>query len=94
LALSGAGCASSKQTPQQQFTDALMRGNAAQAAYIWNNMSTRDRTSFNRGEGIKPQVDSGAIASQIVQHQSDATGQDDADDNAGDPPATVNIPGE
>jgi hypothetical protein len=90
FALSGAGCAPNKQTPQQQFTDALMRGNAAQAGYIWNNMSARERASFSRGEGIKPQVDQGTIAAEIVQHHSEETGQD----NANDPPATVDIPGE
>jgi hypothetical protein len=90
LALSANGCASKKETPQQQFTDALTRGNAAQASYIWNNMSAQNRASFSRGEGIKPQVDPGAIAAQIVQHQAEQKG----DDSGNDPPPTVDIPGE
>jgi hypothetical protein len=88
LALSGVGCASHRETPQQQFTDTLMRGNAPQASYIWNNMSAQDRASFTRGEGIRPRVDPSTIAAHIVQHQSEENGQE----SANDPPATVDIP--
>lgn len=74
-------------TPQQQFTEALERGNSPQASYIWNNMSAEDRARFGRGEGVKPVVDQGAIAAQIEHHQEEE--QADGDD---DPPVTVEIP--
>ena len=67
-----------------------MRGNAAQASYIWNKMSARDRASFSRGEGVEPEVDEGTITSQMIQHQADEGGQDSEDEA----PATVKIPGE
>jgi hypothetical protein len=83
-----AGCASHRNTPQQQFTGALMRGNAAQASYIWNNMSAQDRASFRRGENIGPQADPRAAAAQVLEHQAGESTQDGSDD----PPATVEIP--
>jgi hypothetical protein len=89
-AFASAGCSLVRhhETPQQQFTEALSRGNSAQASYIWNNMNAQDRASFRRGEGLKPQVDQGAIAEQIEQHQhGEAGGGDD------DPPASLEIPG-
>jgi hypothetical protein len=89
-ALIATGCASHRDTPRQQFTGALMRGNAAQASYIWNNMSAQDRASFRRGESLKPQIDPATAAAQLLQHQAEDDGQNVSDD----PPATVEIPGD
>ncbi len=43
-----------KKSPQQEYTEALMRGNSMQASQVWLNMSPEDRMKFARGEGFKP----------------------------------------
>ena len=43
-----------KKSPQQQYTEALMRGNSMQASQVWLNMSPEDRMKFARGEGFHP----------------------------------------
>jgi hypothetical protein len=43
-----------KESPQQQYTEALMRGNSMQASQVWLHMSPGDRMKFARGEGIQP----------------------------------------
>ncbi len=87
VGLAGCGLFHHTETPQQQFTEALERGNSPQASYIWNNMSAEDRARFSRGEGVKPVVDQNAVAAQIEHHQEEEQG--DGDD---DPPVTVEIP--
>ena len=82
LGIAGCGLFHRGETPQEQFTEALERGNSTQASYIWNNMSTQDREKFERGEGLSPKTDPSAIAAQIEQHQEEQT------------PATVEIPGD
>ena len=42
-----------KKSPQQEYVEALMRGNAMQATQVWLNMSPEDRMKFARGEGFK-----------------------------------------
>ena len=43
-----------KKSPQQEYTEALMRGNSMQASQLWLNMSPDDRMKFARGEGFTP----------------------------------------
>jgi len=43
-----------KKSPQQEYTEALMRGNSMQASQVWLNMSPEDRMKFARGEGFQP----------------------------------------
>ncbi len=43
-----------KKSPQQEYTEALMRGNSMQASQVWLNMSPEDRMKFARGEGLQP----------------------------------------
>lgn len=43
-----------KESPQQQYSEALMRGNSMQASQIWLKMNAEDRMKFARGEGITP----------------------------------------
>ena len=43
-----------KKSPQQEYSAALMRGNAMQASQVWLNMSPEDRMKFARGEGFAP----------------------------------------
>ena len=89
IAVNVAGCAlfHHGETPQQQFTEALGRGDSVQASYIWNNMSAQDRAKFERGEGVSAPTDKGAIAARIEQHQVEEQGGDDAD-----PSSLVEIP--
>jgi len=57
--------------PQQQYAEALTRGNSMQASQIWLNMSPEDRLKFARGEGISPQADEGDVKHQIAHHYED-----------------------
>lgn len=53
VALSAAGCWPwHGKSPQQQYAEALMRGNAMEASQLWLNMSPENRMKFSRGEGI------------------------------------------
>jgi len=45
-----------QKTPQQEFVDALNRGNSAEATQIWFQMSPGDRNKLRRGYGITPAV--------------------------------------
>ena len=55
FAVSASGCfLFHKKSPQQEYTEALMRGNAMQASQMWLNMSPEDRMKFARGEGFAP----------------------------------------
>jgi hypothetical protein len=42
-----------RKSPQQEYTEALMRGNSMQASQLWLNMSPDDRMKFARGEGFQ-----------------------------------------
>jgi hypothetical protein len=90
LGAAGCGLFHHNETPQQQFTEALSRGNSAQASYIWNSMNARDQATFRRGEGVKPQIDQNSAAAQLEQHQQDESAPGDDDDL----PPTVDIPGD
>jgi hypothetical protein len=81
LLLGGAGCASHRESSQQQFAKAIMEGNAPEASYIWHNMSARDRYAFTHGEGIKPRADQNAINARIEQGQArESIGDSDSDE--------------
>ena len=88
IAVNVAGCAlfHRGETPQQQFIEALGRGNSTQASYIWNNMSPQDRAKFERGDGINAKVDPNAVPAQIEDHQVEQAGEDE------EIPATIEIP--
>ncbi len=46
LAVSGCSLFGGGPTPQQQFLDALNRGNSAEASQIWLTMTPGDRDKF------------------------------------------------
>ena len=55
MVLSAPGCfLFHKDSPQQQYSEALMRGNSMEASQVWLHMSPDDRMKFARGEGITP----------------------------------------
>ena len=73
IAASAAGCSlfHHGKTPQQQYMDALMRGNGVQAAGIYTSMSPEDRLKLARGEGVSQQPskpDQAAVQRDIEQH--------------------------
>ena len=73
LIVSGIGACSwfHHPTPQQQMLDALNRGNAAQAGYIWQQMSQKDRMKFNRGQGLSPAVPPEQVVKTLSQMSPD-----------------------
>lgn len=76
LSISAQGCFlwHHDKSPQQQYAEALMRGNSMQASQIWLNMSPEERAKFSRGEAIAPDPASAdQVKRQIVQHYQDET---------------------
>jgi len=71
LALSGCSLFGGGPTPQQQFLDALNRGNSAQASQIWLGMTPDDRDKFRRGEGMTPAVSSDEVTRLLNQQGVD-----------------------
>ncbi|MGH7812962.1 MAG: hypothetical protein ACREQI_03055 [Candidatus Binataceae bacterium] len=61
-------------TPQQQFFNAISRGNGAQATQIWLHMSGGERAALVRGEGVKPQISQQAAAQKIMRHEAEQMG--------------------
>lgn len=56
LMLTGAGCSllHHGKSPQQQFVEALDRGNGIKATNIWLHMSAEQRLDLQHGIGITP----------------------------------------
>ena len=61
-------------TPQQQFLDALNRGNPAEASQIWLTMTPDDRDKFRRGEGMTPAASSEEVT-RLLNEQGVGTNQ-------------------
>ncbi len=74
LALSGCSLFGGAPTPQQQFLDALNRGNSAQASQIWLGMTPDDRDKFRRGEGMTPAASSDEVT-KLLNEQGVDTNQ-------------------
>jgi len=55
-----------KKSPQQEYTEALMRGNSMQASQVWLNMSPDDRMKFARGEGFQPNASTKKDVQQMM----------------------------
>jgi hypothetical protein len=77
LLSSAAGCfLFNKKTPQQEYTEALMRGNSMQASQVWLNMSPEDRMKFARGEGFKPDDSTQKDVQQMMMNHSNQSGEE------------------
>jgi len=78
-----------KESPQQQYTEALMRGNSMQASQIWLNMKPEDRMKFARGEGINPNQETTKkdVQQMMMNHagQSDQTNADQTQESSPTP---------
>jgi len=71
LAVSGCSLFGGGPTPQQQFLDALNRGNPAEASQIWLAMTPSDRDKFRRGEGVTPAVSSEEVTKLLNERGAD-----------------------
>src|SRR5579872_932425 len=76
MILSASGCSLfHKKSPQQQYTEALMRGNSMEASQVWLHMSPDDRMKFARGEGITPDKQSTQkdVQQMLMNHANDSS---------------------
>lgn len=65
-----------RTSPQQEYFNALQKGNAAQASQLWLHMTPEERASFERGEGIRPTLSLKDVQHEIDEHYAE---QDDDD---------------
>jgi len=86
--LSASGCSLfHHDSPQQQFMDALNRGNGAEASQRWLTMSAKDRSNLSHNIGFKREVNQGDVQRELIKHQKDEAaknGDDDADSTIGE----------
>jgi hypothetical protein len=68
-----------KKSPQQEYTEALMRGNAMQASQVWLNMSPEDRIKFARGEGFKPGESTQKDVQEMMMNHANQSGEGPSD---------------
>jgi hypothetical protein len=83
------------ESPQQQFMEAVERGNSAQASQIWLNMSGDDRASFAHSVGFKPQTSPADVMDDLERRQQAAEAEADPENGGnfmGDA-QTVEYPG-
>jgi hypothetical protein len=59
-----------EKSPQQQYAEALMRGNSMQASHLWLTMSPEDRIKFARGQGFTGYDDKSKdeVKRQVLNH--------------------------
>ena len=84
-AIGAAGCWPWKkkaEPPQQQFMEALSRGNAAQANEIWRNMDAESRANWAHSEGMHPMVPPDEVKQQIIKQYMKHAGQGDESGDA------------
>jgi hypothetical protein len=84
LGLSAQGCHG--DSSQQQFMNALNRGNGAQASQLWLNMSAKDRSNLSHNVGFKNTVNKGDIEKALLKHQ-----QEEAQKNSDDPDDMMSV---
>ena len=80
LAAMLAGCSHhSAETPQQQFLQALKRGNSAQASQIWLHMSPEERVMFERGQGLQPAQSPKEMQQEVMRRAMEEANGEEAD---------------
>jgi hypothetical protein len=83
LAITLGGCSHNQaETPQQQFLEALKRGNSAQASQIWLNMSPEQRVEFERGQGIQPAMSPKEMQQDVMRRVMERASDDESDQPA------------
>jgi len=80
LAVALGGCSHNQaETPQQQFLEALKRGNSAQASQIWLKMSPDERVKFERGQGLQPATSPKDLQQEVMRRAMEEAAGDEAD---------------
>jgi hypothetical protein len=67
------------EPPQQQFMEAVERGNSAQASEIWLNMSADDRANFSHSIGFAPQTSPAEVVDDLERRQQAANTENGGD---------------
>ncbi len=85
-------------TPQQQFLEALKRGDSIQASRVWLHMDADDRANLSHGAGFKPDLTPGDVQAAILKHEKEADEKAGGSENRPDEveqgnSETVEIPG-
>jgi hypothetical protein len=85
-------------SPQQQFLEALKRGDSIQASRVWLHMDADDRANLSHGVGFKPDLTPGDVQAAILKHEKEADEkaggtQDRPDEVEQGNSETVEIPG-
>lgn len=57
--------------PQQQFMNALNRGNGAEANTVWLKMSAKDRSNLSHSIGFKQKIDKDDVGRALLKHQEE-----------------------
>jgi hypothetical protein len=60
-----------KPSPQQQFLEALKRGDSIQASRVWLHMDADDRANLSHGIGFKPDITTGDVQAAILKHEKE-----------------------
>jgi hypothetical protein len=87
------GC--SHESQQQQFMNALNRGNGAQASQLWLNMSAKDRSNLSHNVGFKQEATQDDVQRALLKHQKEeaAKNGDDQDADSDISQRQVDMPG-
>ena len=87
------GC--SRESQQQQFMNALNRGNGAQASQLWLNMSAKDRSNLSHNVGFKQEASQDDVQRALLKHQKEeaAKNSDDQDADSDISQQQVDMPG-
>jgi|SRR5271166_3689186 len=82
-AMACSACSLFRRTPtsQQQFVDALSRGDGAQMNQIWASMSPEDRNKLRFGQGLDHKIDPNQVEQQLRAHEASLDPQGDSADS-------------
>lgn len=95
-AIALAGCwpfHSNRETQQQQFIEALSRGNGAEASQIWLNMDANSRADFAHSQGMRPDLPLDEVRKQVMQHYQDKMGAGDGQESIERPASNADLGG-
>ncbi|MGH8012962.1 MAG: hypothetical protein ACREQ4_10720 [Candidatus Binataceae bacterium] len=68
--------------PQQQFLEALKRGNAPEASQIWLHLSAGERADLSHNVGLKPDVTPAAVKAAMLKAEMRRNNEASGDDTA------------
>ncbi|HUY18001.1 MAG TPA: hypothetical protein VMV15_02135 [Candidatus Binataceae bacterium] len=88
LGIALGGCSHQAKTPQQQFLEALKRGNSAQASQIWLQMGPEERVKFERGQGLQPAQSPKQMKQEVMRRAMEESADDGSDAQSSTTPAT------